>query len=286
MQKLLARQFLAGANDPRHPPVTSGERPLLAALAGEVEANFSALDRDMLASEGREPVALIGSRIFVIADTDQRRLQKAHDRRQNLLARQAAQAHVLGNLGPDHRQRGGELQQVLVFRLLPRLAIFGVILVLLAPFGVAAGRLDVPVRRRADPDVRPGRRNDKGAYAVQRIGIRDPPAPRIQIDEAPARSSAPDRRTVIGHVAQAGRGRHGHVDGNTDLGIEHWARPAFPRNAGYAPSVPCESRATGAQREARLNRLRTRCGRDRSAETAARAAPGSRGTPGAAGPRR
>ena len=145
-----------------------------------------------------------------------------HNCRQNLLARQPAQAHVLGDLSPDRWQRRGELEQVLVFRLLARLAIFRVILILLAPFGVAASRLDVPVRRCADPDVRPCRRDDKRTDAFKRFGVGDPSPLRVEIDEAPACAPASDRRSSVAHIAQAGRRRHGHIDGNADLGIEHW----------------------------------------------------------------
>ena len=70
---------------------------------------------------------------------------------------------MLGDRRPDRRQRRGEREQMLVFRLLARLAIFGVIFVLLAPFDVAAGRLNVPIRRRTDPDIGPCRWDDKRA---------------------------------------------------------------------------------------------------------------------------
>ncbi len=232
LQKILPGQLLAGPNDPRHAPVAHRERPLLAALARELETNLGAFDRDVVAFESGQPIALIVSRIFVIADADQRRLQKMHDRRQNLLARQPAQAHVLSDRRPDRRQRRGEFEQVLVFRLLARLAIFGVILVLLAPFGVAAGRLNVPVRCRADPDVGPCRRDDERAYAFQRVGVRDPPALRIEVDEALARAPAPDCWPAVAHVAQPRRRRHVDINGNMDLGIQASGRPHFSPERG------------------------------------------------------
>jgi hypothetical protein len=161
-----------------------------------------------------------------------------HHRRENLLARQPTKAHVFGDPRPKSGQRLGEFDQVLVFRLLPRLAVVDVVAILLAPLGVAAGGLNVSIRGGADPDVVPCRRDDERTYALKHDGVRDPPAPRIKIDEAFTRPPAPDRRRIVAHIAQAGRRRHGDFDGNTNLGVEHWRTLAFRWNAGRAPPVP------------------------------------------------
>ena len=192
----------------------------------------------MLALEGRQSITLIVPRIFVVADADQRRLQEMHDRRQNLLARQPAQAHVLSDRRPHRRQRRGEREQVLVFRLLPRLAIFGVILVLLTPFRVAASRLNMSVRRGANPDVGPRRGDDKRTYPFERVWLGDPPALSIEVDKALARPPARDRGSGVTHIAQAKRRRHGDVDGNTNLGIEHWRAWLFPETLNVRDMFP------------------------------------------------
>ena len=64
--------------------------------------------------------------------------------------------------------------------------------------------------------------------ALQRFGVRDPPALRIEIDKAFARALAPDCRPAVAHVAQPRRRRHVDINGNTDLGIEHGSALTFP----------------------------------------------------------
>jgi len=62
---------------------------------------------------------------------------------------------------------------------------------------------------------------DERAYTLQRFGVRDPPALRIEIEKALARAPAPDCRPAVAYVAQPRRRRHVDINGNTDLGIEH-----------------------------------------------------------------
>ena len=69
----------------------------------------------------------------------------------NLLARQPAQVHVLCDRGADRGQRLGEMDDVLELGLLTRFTVVGMVAVLLPPLGVAASRLDAPLRGRTDP---------------------------------------------------------------------------------------------------------------------------------------
>ena len=64
------------------------------------------------------------------------------------------------------RQR--EFHHVLVFCALADRAELRMVAILFAPLGVAAGRLDVTVRARANPDVRISRRDCKLADALER----------------------------------------------------------------------------------------------------------------------
>ena len=52
---------------------------------------------DVRIAQGREAVALVLLRVVVVADADQRGLEQVHHGGQHLLARQAAQRHVLGD---------------------------------------------------------------------------------------------------------------------------------------------------------------------------------------------
>ena len=99
---------------------------------------------------------------------------------------------MFGDLRPKGGQHLGEFDQVLVFRGLSRLAVVGVVAILLAPFCVATGGLNVSIREWTNSDIGPGWRNDERAYALKSVGVCHPPALRIEIDKAIARAPAPN----------------------------------------------------------------------------------------------
>src|SRR5262249_38995362 len=93
----------------------------------------------------------------------------------------------------------------LVPDLLPAL----VVAVLLAPAGVAAGRLDVPIGARPDPDLAPGRGDGEGADTRQRLGFSDRAPAAVHGAEALACSATANADPLVPHVAeprQAGGG--------------------------------------------------------------------------------
>ena len=140
---------------------------LLAALAAELEAQGRAVDVDVLVAQGgqAEGVVLLG--VLLVADADQRRLEELDDGRQHLLAPQAALRQVALDPLADLRQRVAEGDHAAELGLVADLPPVGVVAVLLAPPGVAAGRLQMAVRAGADPDVGPGRRDGQLADALQ-----------------------------------------------------------------------------------------------------------------------
>jgi hypothetical protein len=83
--------------------------------------------------------------------------------------------------------------------------------VLLPSSGVSAGRLDVAVGQRTDPDVSPCRRDDKGADALQLFGITDDVAVGGRIDKTFAAPVALISRRIIGDITET-RGP-GRLDG-------------------------------------------------------------------------
>jgi hypothetical protein len=74
----------------------------------------------------------------------------------DFLSREASKGHVLADLRADGRKSLGELHHMFVFGALADFSKTPMVAILLAPFGIATRRLDVTVRRRADPDVGPG----------------------------------------------------------------------------------------------------------------------------------
>ena len=63
---------------------------------------------------------------------------------------------MLAKLGADGRKSLGEFHHMFVFRALANFTKTRMVAVLLAALGIATRGLDVPIRRRADPNVSPG----------------------------------------------------------------------------------------------------------------------------------
>ena len=149
----------------------------------------------------------------VVADADERCLQQVHHGGQYLLPRQAAQRHVLRDLGPDGGQRAGELQHVLVLGALAHFAEQRMVFVLLAAPGIAPARLQVAVGLGADPDSGPRRRDGELADPLECAGVGDGVAVGLEVAKTITFPLAPDAARLIGYVNQAGRlGRIAGID--------------------------------------------------------------------------
>ena len=162
--------------------------------------------------------------------------QQLNHRRENLLARQPAEAHVFGDPRPNLGSASANSDRCSYFAA-RALALVGVVAILLAPLGVAAGGLNVPSGGGADPDVGPagGMTSERMRLSTTASATRLPR--RIKIDEAsypPAGAGSPAHRRThsAGRAAPAWRFR-----GNTDLGVGIGG-PCFPPNFRRPLSVP------------------------------------------------
>jgi hypothetical protein len=79
-----------------------------------------------------------------------------------------------------------------------------VVAILLVTARIATCRLDVTVRVRADPDLRPSRRNGEAANARERFPVAQRSALRVGVREAAALASAPQAWLPFVDIAQAG----------------------------------------------------------------------------------
>src|SRR5207253_684010 len=102
------------------------------------------------------------------------------------------------------RQHLAEFEHAAELRAVARLAIVGVIAVLLASGRVRAGRLDVAVGIRADPHLGPRRRNGEAVQALSRCRVLDALAIGRVVGPDGAGALAPDAADAVGDVAQAG----------------------------------------------------------------------------------
>src|SRR5262245_27396933 len=76
------------------------------------------------------------------------------------------------------------------------------IAVLLAASSVTPDRLDVAGSGRADPDARPGRRDDEGTDPIERLGVAYGLSPRRQISKPLAGPDSCDAWCRVGDVPQ------------------------------------------------------------------------------------
>ena len=116
-----------------------------------------------------------------------------------------AQRHVLTHFRADRRQRIGERHDALEFGALAHFPKARVVAILLAPTRIAACGLDVPICERANPHVRPGGRDGKGANAEKHMSIRKPGALRSQVRKPFARPLSSQPWPLVGDIAQTRR---------------------------------------------------------------------------------
>ena len=101
------------------------------------------LDPGVTVPQGRQPEGAVEPGVLVVADADEGQLEEPDNRRQDLLARKAAQCEVgIGALA-DARQRLPESKQAIELGLLALLAPARVIAVLFPPLRVAPRRLQM-----------------------------------------------------------------------------------------------------------------------------------------------
>ena len=107
----------------------------------------------------------------------------------------------------QHRQALGEAEDPVVLLPVAGRPPLVVVAVLAPALRVEPGRLDVPVRVRADPHVLPRRRDGQGPDAVDDVLVGDPLAVLVEVREALARPPAPHPRPVAIDLPH----RHGAV---------------------------------------------------------------------------
>ena len=105
-------------------------------------------------------------------------------------------SEIVGDLGADLREHGGEVDESFELHRLAVGAVVGVVAVLLAPFGIAARRLQMTALVRADPDVGPRGRDRQRLDACNGRGIGCAPQ-HVAVRESFAHTPAPDPGFVL-----------------------------------------------------------------------------------------
>ena len=198
-----------------------------AALAAKTEAQLRRPDLHVPILERGQAERLVGARILLVADANERGFEQPGHGREHLLPRQPGPPQIGRDPPAQPRQRVSERDHARVLGAVALLAPARVIAVLLAPARVPPRRLQVALGKGTDPDVTPGGRHGELANALQRRRVADDVAGRILdregIDPATplphllAQAAPPQPGPVVVDIAQAGgAGRGGRID---DLAI-------------------------------------------------------------------
>ena len=207
--------------------------PPLAALGAVVEPDEVARRADVVPPDRREPERSVVPGVGLGAHAEQGEVEQPHGHRERLLARQVPALeigrHALAHLGQPVREGQHPVELLGVSPGAPAL----VVQVLPPSGGVGPRRLQVAQRVRADPHVRPGRRDRERADASDRLVVLDRFAVRPGVREAATTALPPDPRTVARHPSQprhraegVARGTRGQTTGPR----------RGPRSRGYLPS--------------------------------------------------
>jgi hypothetical protein len=159
-EELLSRDFLTASYDSRQPGIARHCLATPAALATKPKSQLRSGHVDVAIPERRQTVRIVLAHVLRIADPDLRALEQAHDRGEHLLARHPGQSEMATNGSPDLRQRAGKGGHAIIFGAVARASPSFVIAVLFSAARVAPDGLEMPGWFGADPNFRPGRRND------------------------------------------------------------------------------------------------------------------------------
>ena len=153
LEQHLAGEFLALGDDAFE--IGVGDRRFVddAVLAGIFHEQLGALAADMAAAQRRQAEALVGAGILFVADAHMLGVEQAHDRGEHGVALDLALPEVGLDALAELGQSLAELAAAVIFGGVLPGAIIGVVAILLAPAGVLAGRLDMPVGGLAEPGV-------------------------------------------------------------------------------------------------------------------------------------
>ena len=147
-------------------------------------------------------------RVFVIADSDQRLLEKLDDSREDLLSGQFRTAKIASGTSANRRQRLGKADEPVVLGLVAYDAPLRMIAILLSAAGVSTYGLKVSSWIGGNPHVLPRGRYDQRTDARQLAWIADLAPVTIDVLKGRAVPDTFDPRPSVGRIVQP-RGESG-----------------------------------------------------------------------------
>jgi hypothetical protein len=267
-EQLLSGDVEAAAYHTHQPAVLDGEVMRHAGLAAEGEADLLTPDPNVMVTQRGQAERLVGARVLVVADTDQRLVEQVHHARQHALARKPGLLQVARDARAYPRQRLTELQHAFELGCIARRTPGRVIAVLLAAAGIAPGGLEVTVPGRADPHLYVRGRNGERADAQQGHGVAHRPAGCIDVAEAGAAADTAQAGFITGDVTQPYRlivtqpDRRHRRCGPITSAIRHGVPVGVPERGGVGRTPRCTpTRGVAATRACNrtARNTRTRC---------------------------
>src|SRR3954447_2154095 len=168
-----------GVDDPLH--------ALAPGLRRIVEDDEAGAQRDVLLAHRRQAVGLVLDRVVLRPDAEEAPVEQAQRGGEDALVAHVVALEVGLDALAQAGERASEAQHLVELLLVATLAPLGVVEVLLAPPLVDAGGLDVAAWVWADPHVLPRGRDDQLVDAREDLGLAQPLAVGVEVDEAPAR---------------------------------------------------------------------------------------------------
>jgi len=205
LEELLAREVSATPDDGCQASVPQPDLVLLAGLAAEAERDRGAVDGRVPVAQGGQPERAVEPRVLIVPDPDQGELEQPDDGCQHFLAGQIRPSEILVDLRPDRRKDPGKGDQPGELGVVSAAPIPGVVAVDLATARVPTGRLEVAVRPRADPHLRPGRRDGDRPDPGEGLRVADPPAVGVTVREAATGASSDDPGLLVAGMAEPGQ---------------------------------------------------------------------------------
>src|SRR5262245_9704911 len=114
---------------------------------------------------------MVGVRVLLVPNANQRLLEQLHDCRDDFLARQPRSFEIGGGAPADPRQSGGKREQPAVFNLVADLAPARLVAILLPAARISPRGPRTPGGIRADPDVGPRRRDRQAPDALEHLAV-------------------------------------------------------------------------------------------------------------------
>jgi hypothetical protein len=181
--------------------------PPLAALGFVVEPHDVAVERDASLLHRGDAIALVLLRVVLGADAEEASIQQARGTGEDASLAHLPAPQIPRDTPAQRRQGARELDHRVELLPVPALSPEVVVAVLLASRGVDAGRLDVPHRIGADPDVLPGRRNAQLRDPLEHRGLADLAAVLVEVLEPAPAPTARDSRSGAVHTPESGHSR-------------------------------------------------------------------------------